>query len=208
MRNRVRAAIMILLSLALAASSAIRATAGSYCEETKLCADPADGVFNYDYYVGHDEPALLFYSSKPGSGNSSLYYMTLPTEPPFNPGSNVVNSYRLYTAFWLGMALCDSQSAPEFTHNECTPDSDSNIFDGSDPAMPDYAGHRPGGAYMELQFYPPATSSENPMSCSSSQWCVALNVDSFSADQTVTPQVFNGDHEMTCGDQQFYEVPE
>lgn len=130
-----------------------------------MCADPADGLINDGYYVGHDEPALLFYSATPGSGNSSLYYLTLPTDPPFNPGSNTVNSFRLYTAFWVGMALCDSQSAPEFTHSECTPDSDSNIFDGSDPTKADYAGHRPGGAYMELQFYPPATPMVRRAEC-------------------------------------------
>jgi hypothetical protein len=191
MRNQLRVAIVASLSLGLIVSSATHALAQGYCGKTGLCADPGDGLLSHGYYVGHDEPALLFYSPTPGSGNSSLYYVTLPTEPPFNPGSNTVNSYRLYTAFWLGMALCDSQSAPEFTHNECTPDSDSNIFDGSDPTMPDYAGHRPGGAYLELQFYPPATSSENPPSCSSSQWCAALNIDSFSADQTAIPETFN-----------------
>ena len=39
-------------------------------------------------------------------------------------------------AFWLGMALCDNQSAPEFTHAPCTPDSDTNIFDGTEPGRP------------------------------------------------------------------------
>jgi hypothetical protein len=53
------------------------------------------------------------------------------------------------------MALCDNQSAPEFTHAPCTPNSDSNIFDGADPAQPDYIGRHPGTAFLELQFYPP-----------------------------------------------------
>ena len=35
------------------------------------------------------------------------------------------------------------------------PDSDTNIFDGTNPADPDYIGKHPGTAFMELQFYPP-----------------------------------------------------
>jgi hypothetical protein len=203
MRKQFRVAIMASLSLGLFSSLASRAHADSYCEKTRLCADPGDGLVNHGYYVGHDEPALLFYSSTPGSGNSSLYYISLPTEPTASAADGGVNSYRLYTAFWLGMALCDSQSAPEYTHAECTPDSDTNIFDGSDPTMPaTYAGHRPGGAYLELQFYPPATAAENPPSCDPNKWCAALTVDSFSADQTVTPETFNNfDCEDDYGDE-------
>jgi hypothetical protein len=38
----------------------------------------------YDYegnYTGHDEPSVLFYSEKSGSGNSSVYFITLPQDP-------------------------------------------------------------------------------------------------------------------------------
>ena len=198
MRNQSRVAIIASLCLGIILSLANSAHAESYCEQTRLCADPADGLFHDGYYVGHDEPALLFYSNTDGSGNSSYYNVTLPTEPAASADAGGVNSFRLYTAFWFGMALCDSQSAPEFTHAECKPDSDSNIFDGSDPTMPDYAGHRFGGAYMELQFYPPATSGQNPPSCDPNKWCVALNVDSFSADETGPTEIFNN---FACQDQ-------
>ncbi len=167
------------------------ARAQSYCEKTRLCADPTHGLNDNGYYVGHDEPPLLFYSAEPGSGNSNLYYVTLPTEPTKSAGAGGVNSFRLYTAFFFGMALCDSQSAPEFTHKECAADSDANIFDDSDPTKPHYAGHQPGGAYMELQFYPPAASSQNPLSCDPDKWCAALNIDSYSADQTGSTTIFN-----------------
>src|SRR5215471_19136338 len=47
-------------------------------EHRVLCDDGAplctETVFNHNYegrYIGHDEPALLFYSNTPGSGNSS-----------------------------------------------------------------------------------------------------------------------------------------
>ena len=39
-------------------------------------------------------------------------------------------NFQLHVAFWVGMALCDNQSAPEYTHAPCKPDSDENIFDG------------------------------------------------------------------------------
>ncbi len=39
----------------------------------------------YTYVSGHDEPSLLFYSNKPGSGNSNDYQLTLPTDPPTAP---------------------------------------------------------------------------------------------------------------------------
>src|ERR1700730_4937884 len=198
MRYQSRLAIVASLSLGIILSLATRADAESYCEQTRLCADPADGLFHDGYYVGHDEPALLFYSNTEGSGNSSFYNVTLPVEPTASADAGGVNSFRLYTALWFGMALCDSQSAPEFTHAECKPDSDSNIFDGSDPTMPDYAGHRFGGAYMELQFYPPATSGQNPPSCDPNKWCAALNVDSFSADETGPTEIFNN---FACEDQ-------
>src|SRR5436190_1622138 len=34
-----------------------------------------------EHYIGHDEPALEFFSRKAGSGNSARYEMTIPTDP-------------------------------------------------------------------------------------------------------------------------------
>ena len=202
MRSQFRFAIILSVLFGLDLLLSAGARAASYCGKYRLCADPPDGLFHDDYYVGHDEPSLLFYSNTPGSGNSSFYTVTLPVEPTSSPGSGGVNSYRLYAAQWFGMALCDSQSAPEFTHKQCKPDSDTNILDGSDPTKPDYAGHRPGGAYMELQFYPPADASQNPLSCDPNKWCAALNIDSFSADQTGPTETFNNsDCQANYGDE-------
>jgi hypothetical protein len=81
------------------------------------------------------------------------------------------------------MAMCDNESAPEFTHAPCTPNSDSNIFDSADPNDPHYIGRHPGTAFMEMQFYPPGWVSWPPgLSCDSTKWCAALNVDSLSRD--------------------------
>jgi hypothetical protein len=89
-------------------------------------------------------------------------------------------NFELHPAFWFGMALCDNQSAPEYT-NTCRPDSDTNIKEGADPSKPDYIGYHAGSAYMEMQFYPPGWAQWPPgVSCSATQWCAALNVDSYS----------------------------
>jgi hypothetical protein len=81
------------------------------------------------------------------------------------------------------MALCDNQSAPEYTHVPCTPNSDTNIFDGTNPAGADYIGKHPGTAFLELQFYPPGWASwPAGVSCDSTQWCAALNIDSLNED--------------------------
>src|SRR6266536_318295 len=82
------------------------------------------------------------------------------------------------------MDLCDNQSAPEFTHDPCKANSDSNIFDGTDPAKPDYIGRHPGTAFLELQFYPPGwVSFENGISCDARKWCAAMAIFSLNQDQ-------------------------
>ena len=62
-----------------------------------------------------------------------------------------------------------------------TPDSDTNIKDGTDPAAPDYIGKHAGTAFMEMQFYPPGwVSWPAGISCDATKWCAALNIDSLS----------------------------
>ena len=38
-----------------------------------LCAEQRDNPGGSEYYVGHDEPSLLFYSQEPGSGSNNVY---------------------------------------------------------------------------------------------------------------------------------------
>lgn len=140
-------------------------------------------------YIGHDEPSLLFYSDKLGSGNSNVYRLKLPKDPPLLPkqdGSGGTWNFQLHPAFWFGMAMCDDQSAPNPGGSPgagpnilCVPDSDSNIYDGSDPTKGDYIGKHPGSAFMEMQFYPPGWLNGN----SATQWTAALNIDSDSENQ-------------------------
>jgi hypothetical protein len=150
-----------------------------------LCAEVFDSIGYNGSYTGHDEPSLLFYDNRPGSGNNQTYRLRLPTEPPTLPeqdGSGGTWNFQNRIAFWLGLNLCDTESAPEYVHT-CTPDSDSNIFNGSDPTQPDYIGFHPGTAFLELQWYPPGwVSFENGISCDAHQWCVAMVIWSYNLD--------------------------
>jgi hypothetical protein len=199
--GRVRSGLLVVLSIAAASagvvmvrsSSAARAQPKravgsdpvpdqSFCEaKPYLCTDtivPYEG-----HYVGHDEPALMFYSNVAGSGNSNTYTLKLPTDPPTAPkqdGTGGTFNFQLHPAFWFGMAMCDTQSAPEFNKTTCVADTDANIFDNGSPAAPDYIGHHPGTAFMEMQFYPPGWPGT---SCDPTHWCAALTIDSVSFDQ-------------------------
>ncbi len=172
--------LVIATANAALANPAGRSSDQSFCDlRPYLCTEKEQ---NYDKsYIGHDEPALLFYSSVPGSGNSNFYTFVLPKDPPVPPKQNGTGgtfNFQLHPAFWFGMAMCDTQSYPEFT-STCTPDSDTNIFDNPSPASAAYVGHHPGTAFMEMQFYPPGWA---PFSCDAKHWCAALTIDSFSFD--------------------------
>jgi hypothetical protein len=137
-------------------------------------ANPQEAFGNY--YVGHDEPSVEFYSHTAGSGNHVQYKLTIPTEPagPFSKSKGY--DFELHPAFWFGMAMCDTQSYPEQLPT-CTPDSDTNIVN---PAKTTRA---PGAAFMELQFYPPGYVPQFAgSSCAARRWCAALNIDSLSED--------------------------
>ena len=61
-------------------AGAARAASNFECDEAwSLCAEPADSIGYNGTYTGHDEPSLLFYSATAGSGNSSIYQLTLPS---------------------------------------------------------------------------------------------------------------------------------
>jgi hypothetical protein len=149
------------------------------------------------HYTGHDEPAILFYSNRPGAGNNLSTILTIPTDPPTPPqqdGTGGTFNFELHPAFWFGMVLCDTQSSPNFTH-VCNPDTDANIFENPNPNSPHFVGHHPGSAVMELQFYPPGGLN----TCSDpTLWCVAMTIDSFNLqDLTNTPN--NADCQRRVG---------
>ena len=154
--------------------------------QAPLCTDVSNSDDRLGHYVGHDEPSNLFYSNVPGSGNQNSWKMTLPSDPsasnPLAPGKSY--NFELHIAFWLGMAMCDTQSDPNQI-STCKPDTDKNIVD------PTVSPKHPGTAFMEMQFYPPGwvPNALGPAgsSCTPTQWCAALNIDSVS-DNPVTGQ--------------------
>jgi hypothetical protein len=143
-----------------------------------LCTDPiqikngqASRFIDNGWYVGHDEPSVKFISNTPGSGNTMMYVMQVPTDPAKAPTvSGTVTDYgELSIAPWFGLPMCDPLSYPQ---NPCTPDSDSNQSQISNP-------NDAGSAFMELQLYPPGFGPfTDSFSCSQTQWCAALTIDS------------------------------
>ena len=182
----------IAFAVALIASLPGNAAVNPKDADEPLCAQrPAlctelDNPWTYDDYTyvsGHDEPSVLFYSGLPGSGNSNHYTLTLPSDPaapPKQDGTGTTWNFQLRPTFWLGMIMCDDQSAPN-PGAVCRPDSDFNIYTSTDPKSPRYLGLTPGQAYMEMQFYPPGWG---PISCTDAngnqdgKWCAALTIDS------------------------------
>jgi hypothetical protein len=154
-------------------------------------------------YIGHDEPATLFYSNRPDSGNNVTYQMVLPKDPPTRPkqdGSGGTYSFQLHPTFWLGMVMCDPNGSPNpdgmaltgHATVPCKPDSNSNIFESTDPTSSHYFGLGPGQAYEEMQFYPPGWAPwPAGIGCTAKQWCAALNIDTFSENENSATNTFN-----------------
>jgi hypothetical protein len=173
-------------SHAEARSSASKGYNEPLCQSSQsLCAD----IYNNPkgQYVGHDEPLVEFKSGLAGSGNDMTYTLTLPKDPKRQPNATGAGgttwNFQLRPTFWFGMTLCDTQSAPEFTH-KCTPDSDSNNLVGTNPAAPDYIGKHPGNAFMELQFYAPGYVPQfEGFGCTAHQYCAAMTIDSLVSNQ-------------------------
>jgi hypothetical protein len=154
-----------------------------------LCPD-TQSVFNYEGdYVGHDEPSVLFYSNRAGSGNSNTWNLRIPHEAPTMPtqdGTGGTWNFQQHIAFWFGMAMCESQSYPN-PGPACTPDSDTNIKDGADPNAADWIGNHVGSGFMELQFYPPGwTPFIVGTSCDPTKWCAAVAIFGLSDNMTQT----------------------
>lgn len=141
------------------------------------CVDPRGphGGRFYDngWYIGHDEPAVQFFSNRPGSGNNMVWRFRLPERDPVpNQSGTSVATFELTRGFVIGLALCDPASYPQ---NSCTPDSDSN----TSLILPSDAG----SAALELFFnppgYPPILTS---LSCDTTHWCAQMGINSLECD--------------------------
>jgi hypothetical protein len=197
MQKRMRMCSFLLVFTTLAVAESARSKNFDCGSNGALCTEVYDSIGYGGVYTGHDEPSLLFYSNVAGSGNTGVYLLKLPKDPPILPkqdGTGGTFNFQLHPAFWVGMAVCDDQSAPNpggstvSPNISCTPDSDTNIYDGSDPTKPDYIGKHPGTAFMEMQFYPPGWFPF--ISCdTTNRWCSALNIDSLS--ENMNTGIFN-----------------
>jgi uncharacterized repeat protein (TIGR01451 family) len=127
------------------------------------CVEPTPAIIanaqqsGHEYYIGHAEPSVLFFSTSGASGHNMQWKFKLPATEPSSPtqdGAKVAN-FELYGTMWLGLALCDPNSNP---FGACVAISDAN--------NPNTAG----AAFLELQFYPPG------INCSNTQWCVNLHI--------------------------------
>src|SRR5260370_7233372 len=80
-----------------------------------LCTETTD-PWNYQgQYTGHDEPSLLFYSNTAGSGNSSLYQLTLPKDPPTAPnqaGTGGTWNFQFHPPFCSALPLSPPHPPP------------------------------------------------------------------------------------------------
>jgi len=151
-----------------------------FCELHRgVCPDNRKQQDYEGNYVGHDEPALLFYSNRPGSGSSNTWRLRLPHEAPTLPtqdGKGGTWNFQRSIAFWFGMALCESESYPN-PGVPCTPNSDANIRDSADRESPDWTGNHVGTGFLELQFYPPGWAPLGAgISCDPVKWCAAMAV--------------------------------
>jgi hypothetical protein len=155
-----------------AAYETVRKHAGDLCTDPiKVINGSGNRFTDNGWYVGHDEPSVKFISKARGSGNTMTYVIRVPVDPRQSPtlSLDVTHYGELSIAPWFGLPMCDPNSYPQ---NPCTPDSDSNSGSISNP---DSAG----SAFMELQLYPPGyTPFVDSESCSATQWCAALTIDS------------------------------
>src|SRR5919109_981443 len=150
---------------------------------TMVCADPrlspTERFEDNGHYIGHDEPAIRFVSSRPGSGNDTTWTERLGVDPrrlptTGHPGSDVTHYFELTIAPWFSTDVCDPKSDPQLP---CRPHSDANAPHGRYPGA--------GAAFVEVQFYAPGFAPFiDSISCDNTHWCSALTIDSLECNAT------------------------
>jgi hypothetical protein len=137
--------------------------------------------YDNGHYIGHDEPDATFLSNARGSGNDVNWSVALGRDPALlptatDPGHDVTHWFELTPAPWFSMAICDPNSYPQ---TPCTPESDSNAPTCFGPTCTTAAENGGGSAFLEMQLYPPGNPPfADDESCSDTQWCAALTLDS------------------------------
>ena len=74
------------------------------------CTDPHSAIgsrfTDNGWYIGHEEPSVQFFSTRPGSGNNIVWRIRLPERDPVptQSGSSVA-TFELTPAFWLSNTI-------------------------------------------------------------------------------------------------------
>src|SRR6266478_9173780 len=82
--------LLLLTPVAFAQSGSSILQKAHSCDDKSgvLCAEVFDSIGYGGAYTGHDEPSLLFYSNVSGSGNTGVYFLRIPKDPPTAPQQN------------------------------------------------------------------------------------------------------------------------
>jgi hypothetical protein len=142
-------------------------------------------------YIGHDEPAVSFFSSTPGSASNMTWRLVLPTE-------GTTPTFEDYIHFQVTMALCDPNSTNQNRVGPCTPNSDANLAKVvSGGVCSANCNTYSGAAFLELKFIPPGEplpSTGFGYSCtnlSTTKWCALAQVQVESPCAQANPAVVN-----------------
>jgi len=121
------------------------------------CADIASHLQEeLGEYSGHDEPAITFYSHRPGAGNNLTTVLTIPTDPRHRPSRMVRVAPSIFSSIQRsGSAWC-------FAIPSLLPISHTYAYRIPMPIFSTTltlmlwisSGIIRGSAFLELQFYP------------------------------------------------------
>ncbi len=143
-------------------------------------------------YIGHDEPEVQFYSNRPGSANNVTYRLQLAQgSADAAPAGRQRRQLDLPAAHHLLVrhAAVRRPGLPEPGRRQhqtghptipCKPDSDSNLYASPDPNSPATSGSALARASWRCSSTRPDGRRGRPASsCDATQWCSALNIDTF-----------------------------
>jgi hypothetical protein len=111
--------LMLTRATALALSFLNARTSSAYAHDALKCETGAqcrsgvstsERTFGELVFVSCNEPAVLFSSYRPGSGEPTRPGLTLSTDPPQAPTCSSPSTFQLHPTPWFGMAIGDSWS--------------------------------------------------------------------------------------------------
>ena len=142
--------------------------------------------FDYEgQYIGHDKPCFLFSSNTPGSGNSNMYRLTLPKDPPTQPKQDGTAAAltsrltRLSGLAWPCVTPNPRRSSPETSRPIAI--RTLLIMATQLPAPITSATIRVRPSWKCSSIRRVGFPGPPGVSCDVTKWCAALNIDGFLA---------------------------